>query len=120
MGFVSSSLQFVPFNYLDFYSSEVCHCTKQPRLSFPLSINRASQHLNIGHILFLTIVDDYRRATWVYFMPHKFKVYTNFVTFCAMFQNQIFYRIQPIRSDNGSKFTCFNMQSCVQDNGILL
>lgn len=37
-----------------------------------------------GAHYFLTIVDDYSRATWVYLMAHKSEVYTHFVTFCAL------------------------------------
>ena len=49
-------------------------------------------------IFFLTIVDDYTRATWLYLMKSK-KLYISFITqFYAYVETQFHTKIQIIRT----------------------
>ncbi|XP_035832785.1 uncharacterized protein LOC110877381 [Helianthus annuus] len=75
---------------------EVCHKAKQHRVPFPLSEHKTSRvgdliHLDVwgpykvssieGFKYFLTVVDDYSRAVWVYLMKSKVEVFENIQSF---------------------------------------
>ncbi|CAH9142240.1 unnamed protein product [Cuscuta epithymum] len=55
---------------------------------------------------FLTIVDDYSRAVWVYLLLDKREVFKMFLSFVAMVERQISKKIKRVRSDNGTEFNC--------------
>ena len=100
---------------------QVCFFAKQPRNSFHLSMNKASDFFALIHCdiwgsyhvasstgahYFLTIVDDYSRATWVYLMMGKYEVGSLIKNFCAMAKTQFNKQVKVIRSDNGQEFLC--------------
>lgn len=59
--------------------------------------------------LFLTIVDDYSRALWIYLLPDKQQVPTSLKNFIAMVERQFGQQVKIIRSDNGTEFTCLGV-----------
>lgn len=97
----------------------ICPQAKQQRASFPISTSRAKTafellHVDIcglyrvptydGYKLFLSIVDDYTRATWIFLMTHKsnaFHLLESFITFIA---TQFCAQVKIIRFDNGQEF----------------
>ena len=98
---------------------EVCFRAKQTRDKFPLSETKTSRifekvhcdlwgpykHLSsCGARYFLTIVDDYSRAVWVYLLTDKTEVYEMFVSFVAMVGRQFSKQINIVQSDNGTEF----------------
>nr|GMC82663.1 Retrovirus-related Pol polyprotein from transposon TNT 1-94 [Ipomoea batatas] len=100
---------------------EVCFRAKQPREKFPLSNNRASRifekiHCDLwgpyrhqsscGARYFLTIIDDYSRAIWVYLLIDKTEVLKMFLSFVAMIDRQFSQSIKVVQSDNGTEFKC--------------
>lgn len=100
---------------------QVCFLAKQPRHSFPLSTNKASDLFDLIHCdiwgsyrvasscgahYFLTIVDDCSRATWVYLMVGKYEVGQLIKNFCAMVTTQFNKHVKVLRSDNGQEFLC--------------
>jgi len=117
--------------------------------SFPLSNSRASRifeliHVDIwgaykcvthdGYKYFLTIVDDYSRATWVHLMSTKSNAFPLLQQFTAFVKNQFEVTIKTVRTDNGMKFQdnsalqfyakkgIIDQRSCVdtpQQNGVV-
>lgn len=111
---------------------EVCLPAHQKRSVFPLSDNKATEmftliHCDIwgdykvasscGAYYFLTIVDDYSRAVWVYLMSAKSEVGQLIKDFCSMVQTQFSKWVKILRSDNGREFTCLSQFYAA--NGIL-
>lgn len=111
---------------------EVCHRAKQSRESFPLSTNKASRIFELIHrdlwgpyntpsscgaSYFLTLVDDFSRAVWVYLLVDKAEVFKCFMSFISMIEHQFSQTIMRVRSDNGTEFNC--MKDYFLANGIL-
>ena len=53
---------------------------------------------------FLTLIDDYSRHTWVYFLKLKTKVFNMFLAYKALFEKQYGHQILKLRSDNGWEY----------------
>ena len=110
---------------------DVCHFSKQKRLSFPSNSHVTTKPFELihcdllgpfsvntidGYKYFLTIVDDYTRCTWVYLLKHKSKTQFLFPKFASMVSTQFDSKIKTIRSDNGTKFF---LKQFFHSNGIL-
>ena len=67
--------------------------------------------------LFLTIVDDFSRAVWIYLLIDKKEVFQMFMAFVAMVDRQFGQSITIVQSDNGTEFKC--LIDYFRDNGIL-
>ena len=111
---------------------EVCFRAKHPRSKFLISDHKASRifgkvHCDLwgpykhvsscGAKYFLTLVDDYSRAVWVYLLIDKTEVFTMFMAFIAMIHRQFSQTIQVVQSDNGTEFNC--LKDYFTANGIL-
>lgn len=112
---------------------EVCHRAKQHRNSFQLSESNATRLFELVHCdlwgpynatpsscgarYFLTLVDDFSRAVWVYLLIDKKEVFQMFMAFIAMIDRQFNQKIKFVRSDNGTEFHC--LQDYFEANGIL-
>ena len=57
-----------------------------------------------GYKLFLSIVDDYSRATWIFLLSHKSNVVSMLVSFISYIETQFHTQVQIVRSDNGHEF----------------
>ena len=94
---------------------KICHMAKQKRLPFVSHNNMSTNpfdivHIDIwgpfnvstpaGHRYFLTIVDDYTRATWVYLLCAKVDVLTIFPEFFNLISTQYNTTIKSVRSNN--------------------
>ena len=55
--------------------------------------------------MFITIVDDYTRFTWVIFIQHKFEFLSHFKNFYNMVLTQFHKKIKSIRSDNAKELS---------------
>ncbi|GJZ58577.1 ribonuclease H-like domain-containing protein [Tanacetum coccineum] len=111
---------------------EVCHKAKQTMDPFPLS-SHISKHLGElvhldfwgpyrvpsreGFKYFLTIVDDYSRAVWVYLIKTKDEVFDVFLSFINFVHNQFDVKIKTVRSDNGTEFVNSKMSKVFSDLG---
>ena len=112
---------------------EICHRAKQTRKPFPLSDHITSAlgdlvHLDLwgpykvpsseGYKYFLTIVDDYTRAVWVYLIKTKDEVPYYINMFHDFIENQFNKRIKAFRSDNGTEFVNQTVNKLCVDKGI--
>jgi hypothetical protein len=109
----------------------ICPLAKQHKLPFPVSVSvsefpfdllhcdiwgpMATSSIN-GSKLFLTIVDDCTRFTWVHLMQHKSQTASIIHSFSNMVQTQFKTKIKCIRSDNGSEF---HMKDFFSTQGII-
>ncbi|GJX52152.1 putative RNA-directed DNA polymerase [Tanacetum coccineum] len=113
---------------------DICHFSKQTREPFPLSDHTSESlgdliHLDLwgpyritsreGYRYFLTIVDDFSRAVWVYLIKSKDEVFGYFVEFVNLIANQFLKRIKVIRSDNGTEFINNKMEKILKEKGII-
>ncbi|XP_071719576.1 uncharacterized protein [Rutidosis leptorrhynchoides] len=113
---------------------DICHQAKQAREPFPLSEHISKElgeliHLDVwgpykiqsykGYKYFLTVVDDYTRAVWVYLLKFKSKVFECVENIHNLLINQFNKRIKMIRSDNGTEFVNSNMNKFIHDFGIV-
>ncbi|CAH9119111.1 unnamed protein product [Cuscuta epithymum] len=100
---------------------EICLRAKHARDIFPTSVSKTTRIFELVHCdvwgpyntasscgarSFLTIVDDFSRAVWVYLLVDKTEVFSMFMNFCAMVDRQFSQRIKMVRSDNGTEFNC--------------
>ncbi|GJV96764.1 putative RNA-directed DNA polymerase [Tanacetum coccineum] len=113
---------------------DICHKAKQTREPFPFSDHQTTEigeliHLDLwgpykvvskdGFRYFLTIVDDYTRAVWIYLIKTKDEVYYHFVSYINMILNQFKCNIKTVRSDNGSEFVNNKMTELFNSLGII-
>ena len=66
-------------------------------------------HLLVELLIFLTIVDDFSRAVWIYLLLDKKEMSQVLLNFIALVERQYEKQMKIIRSDNGTKFTCLRM-----------
>ena len=110
---------------------DICHFSKQKRLSFPTSHHVSHcvfdlVHCDLwgaisiatieGYKFFLTIMDEYSRCTWVYLLKSKSETLALIQQFSIMVETQFNAKIKCIRSDNGTKFI---MKDFFKSKGIL-
>ncbi|GJX65537.1 ribonuclease H-like domain-containing protein [Tanacetum coccineum] len=91
---------------------EFCHRAKQIRDPFPLSDHKSEKlgeliHLDLwGHYkvtsregfkYFLTVVGDFSKAVWVYFIKTKDEVFNIFVSCVKMIHNQFDAKVNTVR-----------------------
>lgn len=70
-----------------------------------------------GASYFLTIVDDYSRAVWIYLLVDKSEAPRMFKMFLVHVERQFNKHVKMVRSDNGTEFTC--MKNFFLENGII-
>ena len=113
---------------------ETCIAGKQTRLPFPKHTqHRASKPLQLLHAdlwgpapvssysgarYFLSIIDDYSRKNWVYFLTQKGAAFDTFCTFQGMVEKETGLHIVSIRTDRGGEFTSNAFIKHCQTHGI--
>ena len=61
-----------------------------------------------GAVYFLTIVDDFSRAVWIYLLLEKSEVKHVLPNFVALINRQFGRELKMVRSDNGTEFVCLS------------
>ncbi|GKA24272.1 ribonuclease H-like domain-containing protein [Tanacetum coccineum] len=113
---------------------DICHKAKQTRKPFPLSDHKTTVIGELVHVdlwgpykviskdgfrYFMTIVDDYTRAVWIYLIKTKDEVYGLFVNFINLIHNQFKCSIKNVRSDNDTEFMNNKMNELFSSLGIV-
>nr|KYP43576.1 Retrovirus-related Pol polyprotein from transposon TNT 1-94 [Cajanus cajan] len=111
---------------------DICLRAKQSRESFSISENKSMDIFQLIHCdlwgpyrtpafngarYFLTIVDDFSRAVWIYLLVDKKEVFPYLSQFITMVERQFAKQVKIIRSDNGTEFT--SMGNYFLDRGIM-
>ena len=65
-----------------------------------------------GYKYFLTILDDYTRYAWVYFMKSKADTFNTFIKWYKRIKNIFNYNVKHIRTDNGTEFCNNQFDKC--------
>ena len=112
---------------------KICPAARQSRLSFPTShiktiVPFELLHLDIwgpykhcthhGCTMFLTIVDDFTRTTWIYLMKYKSDAVSIFKSFYSYVKTQFNALIKSIRSDNAPDLCEGHMKDFLLTKGI--
>lgn len=97
------------------FNCPVCPLARQTRPSFPDSSIQSTHPFQLIHIdtwgpyhtptyndskYFLTIIDDFSRATWTHLMGAKSNAFDLLKAFIAMVETQFHTKVQAVRSDN--------------------
>ncbi|KAL2229041.1 UNVERIFIED_CONTAM: Retrovirus-related Pol polyprotein from transposon RE1 [Sesamum indicum] len=113
---------------------EICPLAKMQKLPFESSKIRSKSVFSLVHLdiwgpykvpttfgchYFLTIVDDFSRSTWTFFMKYKSQTLETFQNFCKLISTQFNKQIQVIRTDNGAEFLSSTFQNFLLNSGIL-
>ncbi|CAL1405238.1 unnamed protein product [Linum trigynum] len=129
--FLFSSIQ----NKCKVDACDSCIRAKQTRLPFPRSSIRTNRCFELVHVdiwggfkvptqnstrYFLTIVDDFSRATWVYLLSYKSDVEGYLKMFINMAETQFDKKVSRVQADNGLEFQTNSLRSFYEDRGIVL
>ena len=66
----------------------------------------------------LTIIDDYSRRVWSFFIKHKSDAFKTFKEWKIMIENQSGKRIKKLRTDNGLEFLSGEFEALCKSEGI--
>jgi len=55
-------------------------------------------------LYYVSLIDDYSRLTWIYFLKTKFEVFSWFKEIKSLLENHTFRNIKVLRTNNGGKF----------------
>lgn len=67
---------------------------------------------------FLSIIDDYTRKVWIYFLATKDEVFNKFCEWRNLVENQVNRRVQCLRTDNGLEFCNIAFDNYCKMHGI--
>ena len=57
-----------------------------------------------GYEYYVTLIDEYSRKTWIYFLKEKDEVFGKFKEFKALIENHSKIRIKTLITDNGGEY----------------
>jgi hypothetical protein len=104
---------------LDFDLCEHCVYGMHNHLRLPSGAIRAEGILQLVHndvfgpvlvpslekiVYYVSLIDDFSRNTWIYFLGNKSEVFDRFKEFKSLMENQTEKRIKVLRMDNGGQF----------------
>lgn len=110
-----------------------CAQGKNAKKPFPRSDNKAKGILDIihsdvcgpmtatslsGYVYYVSLIDDFSRKTWIYFLKGKNEVFSKFKEFKALIENLYEKKIKIFRSDNGGEFTSGEFKSFYTEVGV--
>jgi hypothetical protein len=90
---------------LDYVHSELWGPSRMPSLG--------------GARYMLTIIDDYSRKVWPYFLKDKSEAFSAFKEWKTMVENQTEKKVKKLRTDNGMEFYSHEFKSYCKSEGIV-
>ena len=72
-----------------------------------------------GFCYYILFVDHFTRFTWIYLLNSKLEIYSKFILFKAMIENQFSSKIKTLRSDGGGEYTFSVVKSYQLQHGII-
>ena len=67
----------------------------------------------------MTIIDDYSRRVWAYFLKHKFEAFSAFKEWKTMVERQTKRKVKKLQTDNGMEFCSDEFNSFCKAEGIV-
>eukprot|EP00833_Pecoramyces_ruminatium_P015872 jgi/Orpsp1_1/1189904/evm.model.d7180000075388.1 len=112
---------------------KVCSCSKLKNFPYHPSKNKTSEIFEVIHMdtvysadtsihgnkYFFTILDDYSRYGWVFFIKNKSEVFSTFIKWYKRIKNIFNKNIKYIKTDNGTEYNNVNFNNFCDDNGII-
>ena len=110
-----------------------CISAKMHKLPFPQHIMSSTSPLKLVHSdvwgptpvtfvlsykYYVIFVDDFTRFTWLFLLKHKSEVFTVFLHFKALVENQFRSKLKTLRIDGGGEYTSNHFKSFCLDHGI--
>ena len=71
-----------------------------------------------GYSYYASLIDDYSRKNWIYFLKKKDEVFERFKEFKALVENLSEKKIKILRSDNGGEFTSNEFNDFCKEAGM--
>ncbi|GJV93371.1 retrotransposon protein, putative, ty1-copia subclass [Tanacetum coccineum] len=79
-----------------------------------------SQEASLGGARYmLTIIDDFSRSVWPYFLKHKSEAFSAFKEWKVMVETQTGKKVKKLRTDNGMEFCSNEFNSYCKSKGIV-
>ncbi|MCO5571443.1 hypothetical protein L7F22_025183 [Adiantum nelumboides] len=112
---------------------EACMMGKQHRQPFPQEASRAKAPLELVHTdlcgkmnttalggssYFMTLIDNYSRRTWVYFLKGKDEAFAKFKEWHVLVEKETGNKLKKLRSDRGGEFTSSEFADYCKQHGI--
>lgn len=72
-----------------------------------------------GYNYFLTIVDDFSRATWTHLFSHKYNAFDILKSFISFVQTQFQTNVKIVRTNNGMEFCDTKAQVFYSELGLI-
>ena len=103
------------------------------RVTFAKVVHETQNHLDYIHFnlwgpsqvpslggarYFLTLIDDYFRKVWIYFLKNKSETFLKFKEWKILVETQVSRKVKKLRTDNGLKFLSNDFNSFCQKEGI--
>ena len=64
-----------------------------------------------GYPYYVSVIDDFSRKTWIYFLKTKDEVFSKFKESKSLIENHTEKKINTLRSNNGGEFSSENFKS---------
>jgi transposase InsO family protein len=90
---------------LDYVHSDLCRPSRKPSLD--------------GARYMLTIIDDYSRKVWPYFLKDKSEAFSVFKEWKIRVENQTKKKVKKLHTDNGMEFCSHEFKSYCKSEGIV-
>ena len=68
---------------------------------------------------FVTFVDDFSHATWIFIIRSRQEIFAKFLAFCYFVKTQFKTTVETLRSDNAKKYFTNEFVQYTTDNGII-
>jgi transposase InsO family protein len=72
----------------------------------------------IGSMYYVSFIDHFSCKTWIYFLKTKDEVFSRFLGFKALVENQKGKKIKDLRSNNGGEYTSKEFKDFCKEAGI--
>lgn len=128
---VLNKIPVVESHSISFHDCDVCHYSKQHRSVFPTSTTKTEEIFELVHLdvwgpyrqpthnnynYFLTMVDEFSKATWVLLFVHKNQVGNLIKNFLSYVSNHFHTSVKTLRSDNGTEFINHDLQEHLKNS----
>jgi transposase InsO family protein len=71
-----------------------------------------------GYVYYVSLIDDFSRKSWIYFLKRKGEVFSKFKEFKTLIENIFEKNIKVLRLDNGGEFTLDEFKALSGEDGI--